>query len=132
MGNTIKAISERVNNVFHYAAVNEAVFEAQMADFGKGQRQTTFFSDLSIAEWCGGEEGVKDTYKRVMKSWMSNLGYILEFAISLNWKSWQHYEDGNEDMCEVYAQLWESAQSAIYDHYRNDKEATSRIWEYFD
>lgn len=132
MGNVIKAISECATNVFNYAAINEVVFERQMADFGKSERQTTFFSDLSIAEWCEGAKGVKETYTNVMRSWMGNLTYILEFALSLNWKSWQHYEDGNEDMCKVYAELWEKARDAIYDHYKDDKDASSKIWEYFD
>ena len=54
-------------NVIEYAHRNEVMFENQCNEIGY-KRQTSFYSDLSIAEFFG-IDAVKDTYKRVVNSW---------------------------------------------------------------
>ena len=90
--------------VFVYASRCEANFEAFLKSVGK-TRKTTFFADLSIAEWCEGAKGVKDTYKRVIKAWKDDVEYMSEFVIALNQKIWQHYEK-NRNLAKVYNDLW--------------------------
>ena len=130
--NVIDRIKKFSRNIFEYAAINERVMEAMMRDMSGRERKTTFFSDLSIAEWCEGANGVKDTYKRVMKSCIGNLDYILEFILCLNWKGFQHAEDGNKDMCRLYSELWEKGRDKVYDHYTDDEDATAKILRYLD
>lgn len=69
---------------------------------------TTFWSDFSIADMFG-ESAIRDTYKRAFKEWKSNYKYLTEFVMVLNWKIWQHYENGNELLAKVYDELWKKA-----------------------
>lgn len=108
-------------NVFQYANGNEVLFEMVVSDFGY-ERKTTFFSDLSIAEWCKQERGVRDTYENVMRSWLDNIEYITEFCMCLNHKIWQHHKD-NEPLAKVYDELWQDCDARIIEHYKEDEEA---------
>jgi hypothetical protein len=128
MGNIIKQFNAK--NVFIYGAINEKHFEAIAANVGK-KRETTFFSDLSIAEWYG-QKSVKDTYNNVMKSWIGDVKYIAEFCLCLAWKSYQHNEAGNDEMCKLYWGLFTKCQDAIYKHYEGNSEATSYIFHTLD
>lgn len=105
-------------NVFQYASLNEQMFERNYAECGK-ERKTTFFSDLSIAEYVGGAKSVKQTYNEVVKSWLNNVEYFTEFVICLNHKIWQHYEN-NEPLARVYNSLWEKAQSLAEKTYKGE------------
>lgn len=109
-------------NVFQYAATCEANFDANLEVVSDYRRKTTFFSDLSIAEFYGTKE-VIDTYRRVMKEWLKNIEYITEFVICLNYKSWEWHYKKRKDMMEFYASLYEKAANAVVEHYKNDKKA---------
>lgn len=110
------------NNVFdpltYGAAQEQCVFEPQASEFGY-ERKTTFFSDLSIAEWYGIED-VKDTFKRVVAEWFSNTEYFTEFVLSLNWKSWQWSTLGDMELSQVYIDLYYQARNMVLDKYKGD------------
>ena len=104
-------------NIFEYASANESNFEYFLNSVGK-ERKTTFYADLSIAEWCG-VEAVCDTYKRVMDSWGDDLEFMCEWVIALNQKIWQHYEN-NPAIGQVYDTLWRSADEYCMNHFKGD------------
>lgn len=106
-----------ITNVFAYAAANEQMFEDNYNDMGH-KRLTTFFSDLSIAEWYG-IPSVKDTFNNVMKHWSKDTKYFTEFVICLNHKIWQHYED-DEPLARVYNELWEKASAYVEANWKGD------------
>lgn len=81
-------------DVLSYSANEERFWEINFLNEIGYQRKTTFYSDLSIAEWMGGIKAVRDTYKKVMKSWKGNIKYLTEFVMCLNHKSWEFANDG--------------------------------------
>ncbi len=119
-------------NVFTYAATCEQMFENYLKEMSGYERKTTFYADLSIAEWCGGSKAVQETYKRVMKQWMSDIEYITEFVMAINIKSWEHYERGNETLSKLYSELYHKAYEAVANHYENDEKAISYFWHTLD
>lgn len=72
------------------------------------QPKTTFWTDFSIADRFGAV-AVRDTYKRAFDEWSGNYEYLTELVMILNWKLWQHYDDGDEGMARVYDELWRQA-----------------------
>lgn len=104
-------------NVFEYAYRNEVLFENQCNEIGY-KRQTTFYSDLSIAEFHG-INAVKETYKRVVNSWLTNVVYFTEFVMCLNWKISQHYQK-NPALARAYNDLWEKADNIAHNMYHGD------------
>jgi hypothetical protein len=114
-------------NVFEYAASMEICFENFLNAVGK-ERKTTFFSDLSIAEWYG-IDSVKDTYKRVVASWKDDVVYMSEFVIALNQKIWQHYETDRK-LAKVYNDLWIECDDFCREHFEDDD--LSYYFEYID
>lgn len=115
-------------NVFQYAATCEVNFEANLEMVSDYRRKTTFFSDLSIAEFYSTKD-VIDTYRRVMKEWLNNIEYITEFVICLNYKSWEWHYKKKQDMVEFYASLYEKAVDAVVEHYKNDEKALEYFYE---
>lgn len=104
-------------NVFAYASINEQYFEQFLESVGK-ERKTTFFADLSIAEWFG-TNAVDDTYNRVMKSWGDDLEYMCEWVIALNQKIWQQHES-NPELGRLYDELWRKADEYCMNHFKGD------------
>lgn len=68
--------------------------------------KTTFRQDFTIADRYG-ISAIKDTFKRAFAEWKSNVEYVTELCIVLNWKIWEHYDKGNEEVARVYNDLWE-------------------------
>jgi len=69
--------------------------------------KTTFWTDFSIAERFG-IEAIKDTYKRAFNEWKTNIVYLTELVMVLNWKIWALYKT-NEAVARVYDALWKEA-----------------------
>ena len=114
-------------NVFTYAIQCEQQFENFLNSTGK-QRKTTLFADLSIAE-CYGAPAVKETYNRVMEDWGDNLEFMCEWAVALNQKIWQHY-DNNQTLARVYDELWRKADEYCCKHFKDDE--LSAYYSYID
>ena len=105
-------------NVFEYSTYMESCFEQFLESVGK-TRKTTFFSDLSMAEWYG-TNAIRDTYENVMNSWGENLEFMCEWVISLNQKIWQHYET-NREIAKVYDELWRKADEFCCENFKGDE-----------
>ena len=118
-------------SVFEYANVCTKMFEANLGNVGNYRRRTTFYADLSIAEYYS-EANVKDTYNRVMDEWLDNIEYITEFALCLNWKCWEHHGRGNKDLAILYHDLYYKAVDAILEHYKNDQKSLLYYYEIMD
>lgn len=121
-------------NVFTYAAASERLFEMNLDAVGGGRkRETTFYSDLAIAEWYGANSIIA-TCKRVLKSWISNCKYIAEFLLCVNYKAWEHNGRGNFGLSELYSVLYDLIRDLVYDYYEatGDDDGRGYIYAYLD
>ena len=80
--------------------------------------KTTFYEDFGIAEMFG-IDAVKDTYQRSFEAWKSDVEYLTELVMVLNWKIWEHYES-NEELARVYDSLWREADGWCMDNLKGD------------
>lgn len=118
-------------NVFEYAARCEQGWEKGLKEMGNYKRKTTFYADLSMAE-CYGKDEVKDTYRRVMKSWIDDVEYITEFILCLNHKAWEWYGRKNREMSELYSTLYEEGRDKFYEKYEGDEKACDYFFKVMD
>ena len=81
--------------------------------------KTTFFSDLSIAEYFG-INAIKDTYNKVLKEWKNNIEYFTEFTMCLNHKSWQ-FSGKNDELCDLYVKLYYNALDFADNNFNNEE-----------
>jgi len=105
-------------DVFSYAAAEERLFEEIVSETGYN-RKTSFYSDLSIAEWYG-KKSVKETYDTVCEHWIDDYIYFTEFVMCLNYKAWEHSYRGNIKLSELYSELYYNAEDLFYEHYKGD------------
>ena len=70
--------------------------------------KTTFWQDFTIADHFGAS-AIQDTYNRAFNEWKSNYIYLTELVLVLNWKLWQHYDNGNMEISKLYNKLWNEA-----------------------
>lgn len=123
-------------NVFGYANRCEGYFNAMAAECGY-TRKTTFYHDLSIAEYgqvyWGEANAIKDTFERVLKEWIDDVEFITEFVLSLNWKSWEHANNADmAEICQLYANLYYKAYDKVLSHYHTNQEALDYIFSVLD
>ena len=121
----------RIPDVLQYAAICEKSMELNLANVGK-KRKTTFTSDISIAEWCGGKNGVIETVQRSANEWKNDVEYISELVLSVNWKAREHDARGNRQWVIFYSALYDSLRDLMCDYYEGDDEKTSYMYEYLD
>lgn len=81
--------------------------------------KTTFWGDFSIADMFG-EKAVKDTFNRAFNEWQSNVEYLTELVMVLNWKIWYHHENGHESLARLYNDLWEQADQWALENLKGD------------
>ena len=80
--------------------------------------QTTFYTDFSIAEKFG-KAAIQDTYDRAFKEWKTNVKFVTELCMVLNWKLWRWYEH-NDEYFELYNKLWEELDNWCLDNLKGD------------
>ncbi len=81
---------------------------------------TTFWQDFSIAD-AFGVKAIKDTYKRAFEEWKDDYRYLTDLVIVLNHKCWQHYENGNEKISQLYSDLYYEADEYALDNLKGDE-----------
>lgn len=82
--------------------------------------QTTFWMDFSIADQFG-EKSVRDTYNRAFSEWKNNHVFLTELVMVLNWKLWQHYENGNQNLAKLYNDLWVKSDGYAVENLHGDE-----------
>lgn len=81
---------------------------------------STFWMDFTIADRFG-LNAIQDTFNRAFKEWKSNYKYLTELVGVLNHKLWQHYENGNVEVSQLYDKLWREADAYGCDHLKDDE-----------
>lgn len=80
--------------------------------------KTTFWKDFSIAERFG-IKAIRDTFNRAFEAWKTNVEYVTELVIVLNWKIWSLYKT-DEQVARVYDELWKKADGWCCDNLTGD------------
>ena len=80
--------------------------------------QTTFYTDFSIADRFG-VNAIKDTFKQAFEEWKSNVIYMTELTMVLNWKCWRWYEHNNT-LCKLYTDLYHQAAAYCENNFTGD------------
>ena len=81
---------------------------------------STFPTDFDIADKFG-LGAIKDTFKRAFNEWKSNYVYLTELVITLNFKIWEHYENGNQELASLYNELWEKADNYACENLKGEE-----------
>ena len=77
--------------------------------------KTTFWLDFCIADQFG-TDAIKDTYKRAFNEWKSDVVYLTELTMVLNWKIFAHWETHNEEYAAIYDELWKKTDEYCMKH----------------
>lgn len=82
------------------------------------ETKTTFWNDFSIAERFG-IDAVKDTYKRAFDEWKTNIEYLTELTMMINWKMWR-WAETNPALSMVYQKIWEELDAWCMDNLKGE------------
>ena len=137
-------------NVFQYGAFCEHNFKRNIEALGVEIQDTTFTSDLSIAEFCEQihidhhttTEAVEDTIQRAVSEWAHNEHYIIALLFAVNMKSWEHHAMASDKYADMraftkqihqeYARYYSERYYTLLDYvmdvvYKDDEDARMRI-----
>ena len=90
---------------------------------------TTFWQDFSIADPFG-KDAIEDTFMRAKEEWKDNYKFMTELSLVMNWKSWQYQY--NQNMCELYADLYYKIDAWFYGYYKDNQEALNYYFKTTD
>ena len=127
-----KTVYNSFKNVFTYAAGIEKWCKDFYYNASGNKLDYTFCADFAIADWRG-ENAVRETFKRVIKSWGNSYKAFTEIVLALNLLSWandQLARQGITDrgkLVDLYCELYYDAKDKFYKKYNGNNEAT----EYF-
>ena len=105
-----------------YDYMGAPMYEWNIEEFCGYKPKTTYYTDFGIAERFG-KDAIVDTYKRAVKYWGDSIEWMTEIVMVLNWKIWEHYHRGNDEMVKFYDELWRKAQDEVFKRYEDDEEA---------
>ena len=122
----MESFKKNFRNALTYGAGSQNWFNNQMSYLGY-DCFTTFFNDLSIAEWAGLDK-IRDTFRNIMKEWKDNVRYFTEFVMTLNHKCWFWYETkqfeydacDNKELSRLYTELYEQADNFAREHFAGE------------
>lgn len=83
---------------------------------------TTYYTDFGIAEYFGAD-AIRETFKTAIECWQNNIKWLTEIVMVLNWKIWEHYHRGNNELAELYDELWKESQEVVFKNFSKDDEA---------
>lgn len=69
--------------------------------------KTTFYTDFSIAD-AFGVNAIRSTYITAFESWKSDVIYLTELVMVLNWKIFEHFGT-NKPFAQLYQDLYMEA-----------------------
>ena len=107
-----------VAKILSIAAGAEKGWEVFMRENCGYTRITTFFSDFTIADLCGGEQAIRDTFNRC-KHWISDVKYWTELVLVLNHKIWI-LNNENKELAKVYDELWRAADNMAVENFTGE------------
>ncbi len=83
------------------------------------EMKTTFWMDFTIAD-AFGAAAVKDTFKRAFDEWKSDVVYVTELTLVMNWKCWEQYEKGNTSLSALYSDLYYEVREWCLDNLKGE------------
>lgn len=90
-----------------------------LADLIGYEMKTTFWTDFNIAD-AFGKNAILDTYKRSFNDWKDDKIYGTELCMVLNWKSWEHSNNGiATEIGSLYADLYYKLRNYILDNWKD-------------
>lgn len=51
-------------------------------------------------------EDIEELYREYFREWHNDVKKVAELSMCMNWKIWEHYYAHNEELSEVYNELW--------------------------
>ena len=88
---------------------------------------TTFWQDFTIADKFVDVEKdpIGDTYKKALEYAKLDYKYFTELVLVLNHKCWQHHDQGNMKLSQLYCDLYYKTDDLFY---KTFKDATARAY----
>lgn len=80
--------------------------------------KTTFYTDFSIADQYG-VAAIQDTYNRAFNEWKTDVEYLTELVMVLNWKIWRWHQH-NDAYAQLYNKLWSETDAWCMDNLKGD------------
>lgn len=132
-------VTRNFKNVFAYAHHCECNYKRNIRrDTTLGEVKTTFFTDLSVAEWCeqsmNDKNAVENTINNACEAWWDYPEYIIELLFAVNMKSWEQYtlgsgqyeqfraftREAHMNYARYYGEKYPELRDKILDHYIKD------------
>lgn len=120
-----------VNQFIRYRYMGKTLIDWNIEEFCGYKPISTYYTDFGMAEWYG-KDAVRETFDNAMKNWGDDIQYITEIVMVLNWKIFEHYHSGNEELAEFYDGLWREAMQYVLDHFKEDREALNYYYSTTD
>ena len=125
-------VQRNISNQFIYGAWCEKNFDMNLRE--DYERQTTYTSDFSIAEWCVPVEGmsaIADTLKNTLDNWRDDVEWFAEILLVVNLKSWEHAARGNNEYGKMYSELFYMVQALYFDWFDSDNKQHDKAMDYY-
>ena len=111
-----KIVLTEYPNLENYPKVETMLDSEAMCGY---TQRTTFWDDFTIAERFG-LPAIKDTYKNAFTSWKTDIVFIVELVLVLNWKMWYMSDKGriNEEL--MYYKCWKELLEWCNNHLKGE------------
>lgn len=99
-----------------YPYMGREMWEWNIEEFCGYKPISTYYTDFGIAEWYG-KQSVRETFGRAIENWGTDIKWMTEIVMALNWKQFEWHYRGNDDWVKFYYELWEEAEKYVFEHF---------------
>ena len=123
---------EKAEVLLSVAAREQMTFDGLVNENMRQMDVKGLYFDFALAERANGQDGIKAVYDEVVERFKDDYKMITELAVCLNWKTWQHYNAGDETTARYYDGLWAQVPDFFYSTFEGNEEAETYYFEVTD
>lgn len=90
-----------------------------------------FSTDLFIASGFG-KDAVIETVENAREQHKDDYKVLTRLEFDVNWMCWYHYENGNNEMSELFADMYYNLRGEFYEKFDDNKDALEYHFEKLD
>lgn len=114
-----------------YAVREQEAFMDGLSRVGDYKPMTTFFKDLSVAEFFG-KQAISSAFDSMCDKYLKDYKYYTELVLCLNWKAWEWDARGDVEYSDLYSELYYMADERFCANYEHDETALDYYFQVTD
>ena len=89
----------------NYISMEKGISYKEKLEADTGFKFTTNVWEVFTEAETNDDVNIEELYRELFRKWHDDVKMVAELSMCMNWKLWEHYEQKNEQLAELYNDL---------------------------